>query len=697
MTTIIILITNRNNFTKLETEINKNQLMTICSIAIIISIVSFIAIFRYGVFDSGFHVPFGLTIYHNNVYPPRDIFRPDYIILYHFGGDLIAGAIHHICKLDIFTSYELISTLMSGTTFLSLFALAWILTKNFKLSLISSFITYFGGGLLWLDAIFRYLSGKLPPFANNWNFLETFFNIGIHGSILNAPSISVFVTTFSLGYPILILSLILFWKLIQEENTRIIFSYVVLLVISLFTLFMSAEWLYITFWAGIIPFTIFLLFKRQKKHLVPILILFFISIVLNKTIGNPLFLQESIQSLGRRQIFDIGIKEKLFSITSWGRLGETLMHYQSVSAFSWDFMVEFGFSLILFPIVLIYLIKTRNNFALLLFLCAILTMPVPLIFDFKINPVDLNRLFSFGNVILILLITCGIGTLYKTFFEKKILLVIYLTIFCLSPIAELLSSTIFTPRIFLSKQYTVTILNTLANSKSINDVISFLKEINHLALLDKTKLATSLKDEIDYLRKNSKPLDVAISDLHELPAYAGVYSLIPAGKYLYKDLLYSPVDNIYPTIFETLDPYLLDELNIKWILISKSFKEKLPEEAKKTLMNPELFDLVYTNSKKFNGTEQFLEIYHLNNIKISLTKYNRKTAWLLVDKNGKFVEPSYLQESKVSLFPNSKEALLHLKNLHNSNPKLKKELVTAQTISLKHLQNQIAKTSESNF
>ena len=683
--TIIILTLNYKNLTNFEYEISKSQFITICSFAFIISIISFIAISRYGVFDKEFHVPFGLTIYHNNVYPPRDIFRPDYIILYHFGGDLIAGAINHLCKIDIFTSYELLSVLMSGTTFLSLFALAWLLTKNYKLSLLAGFVTYFGGGLLWFDAIIRHLSKNLPPFASDWNILETFFNIGIHGSILNAPSISVFVTTFSLGYPILILSLILFWKLINEENIKVIFSYVIFLVISLFTIFMCAEWLYVTFWAGVIPFTIFLLFKKRKKQLLSITLLLFILIILNKTIGNPLFLQESTQGLGRRQIFDIGIKENLFNITSWGRLTETLMHYQSVSAFSWDFIAEFGFSLILFPIVIIYLIRSRNQFAILLFLCAALTMPVPLIFDFKINPVDLNRLFSFGNGMIMLLITCSIGTLYKTFFEKKILLATYIIVFCLSPLAEILSSTVFTPRIFLSKQYTAAILNTLAASKSINDVISFLKEMNQMAFLDKVKLVISFKDELDYLRKNSKPLDVAISNLHEVPAYAGVYSLIPGGKFLYKDLLFSPYENTFLTIFETLDPYILDELNIKWILISKDFKEKLPEGVKYNLSNKEIFKLAYRSKKD-------TEIYCLNEIKDLQVDYLRKTAWLLVDERGQpVIELASSNENKIRLFPSSRNALSYLKDLYKLNPNLKKKLITAQTILINSLEEQITK------
>lgn len=690
---IIILTIKHKRLTEVNLEISKPQLIAISLTSIIICMLTFLAISRFGQFDKEFHVPFAHTLYHNNVYPPHDPYRPEYILLYHFGGDLLAGAINTICNFDMYRSFELISVISSGTSFLSILAITWVLTRNFKLSLISGLCTYFGGGLLWLDSILRYFSNNLPDFTKNWSLLQTFLNIGIHGGILNAPSISIFVTTFSLGFPILILSLILVWKMIEENNLATNLFYMLFLLISLFTLFLSAEWLYITFWSGVIPFLVILFLKKQKKHLFLIIAIFAVSIVLSKTIGNTLFLQDELQTIGRRQIFDIEIKEKLFWILSWGRLTHILNNYQSVFAFSWDFLVEFGFSLFLLPIALIYLIKSKNMFAILLFLCAALTMLVPLIFNFKINPVDLNRFFSFGNSILIILITCGIGTLYKFIFQNKLLLALYIIAFCTSPLGELISSTIFTPYVTVSKTFVQAMENELKTVKSISDFQSFLNKVNSTALKNRSGLRDFYKDEITFLKSHSKPREVAISNLFDLTAYAGIYTLIPSKRLLYKDLMYSTYDSIYPTVFSTLDPYLLNELNIKWILLDKAYKNDLATEAKNKLANKEIFTLVYVSNKDNESTDKKqIEIYHVNEIKDLQVDYVRKTAWLLLDENGQpIIELISPQESKIHLFSSSRNALLYLKDLYGTNPNFKKKLITAQAIPINSLEEQITR------
>ena len=184
---LIIIIAEHKTILEIQTDIKKNYLISILVIALFISFLVFLCVFRYGVLDKEYHVPLAFTLYHNNVYPPRDLFRPEYLLLYHFGGDLFATTIYSFCKFDMFRSFEIISTIFSGTTFLSYLALAWLLTKNYKTSLLAGFCTYFGGGLLWLDAIVRYLFKILPEEWRYWGFTQTFLSLGIHGGIINPP------------------------------------------------------------------------------------------------------------------------------------------------------------------------------------------------------------------------------------------------------------------------------------------------------------------------------------------------------------------------------------------------------------------------------------------------------------------------------------------------------------------------------
>ena len=686
---ILILIIKRKNFFKIEKEINNFQLITICLIALIICALTFIATSKYGTFDRESHMPIALTMFHNNIYPPRDCFRPDYVLLYHYGGDLLAGAVYWITNFDISRAYEIISTILSSTTFLSFFALAWMLTKNYRLSLISGFCTYFGGGLLWLDAILRYLTKNFPDGVTNWSFLQTFLNIGIHGGINNAPSVLTFISTFDLGNPLLVLCLALFWKMTEEKSIQSSISYIIFLSISLFPLFLTADWLYVTFWAAALPFLFILWINKKGEFFISAFIILFISMFLNKSIGNVLFLQDPIQNLGRTNIFDIGIKQNLFSVVSWGRLSHQVMNYQTISCFSWDFICEIGLTLFLFPIVIIYLIKTKNLFGYLLFFSALFTMPIPVIIDFKLNPVELVRLFSFGNSMLILLITCGIAFLYKPFFKNKLLIIIYTIAFTLSPVSQLLTGAILSPHAFSNKFLIGKVLEDMKNLKSLGNYINYYKLFNEYIFSSKNKVFDLYKNEINFFKTHSKPKDVAISHVFEVPAYAGVYSLIPSKRLIYWEQLYSPFNSVYETSFNTLDPYLLKELNIKWVLVKNDLKLKLPQGSQDNLNNKELFELVYTSPNKNETAQEWYEIYHTNNLENLLSKYKRKAAWVLINKQGQLIRTPNLNEIKITLFATSNDALLQLKSLQGSNSDLKKELITAQPLPIEFLEKQI--------
>ncbi|MBI2996269.1 MAG: hypothetical protein HYY52_06130 [Candidatus Melainabacteria bacterium] len=688
LSSIALLFTQKN---KPELGIKSKEFLTLLIIALTISILSFLAIYRFGTFDKEFHISLATSIFHNNVYPLRDIYRPDYILLYHYGGDLFNGAINYICKINIFRCYEFTSSILSATTFLSLFSLAWLLLKDFKSSLFCSFCTYFGGGLLWLDSIARYLLKLLPDFAKDWSLFETFFNIGIHGGIIDAPSLTTFLSTFGFGNPILILSLVIFFRIYELKSTREIISHFIFLIVFLLALFLTAEWLCVTFCSGILCFSLIRLIKKDKKIVLLSFILLLMSWILIKTLGNPLFLQDEIQRLGRANIFDVSFKSQPFSILSWGRLSTQLMNYQQVNFFSWEFISEFGLSFILLPLALIYLFKTKNKFAILLFSCATTTMPLPLVLDFKANPIDLNRLFCFGNSIIILLICCCIVTVFQHLIKNELFILTYSTAFCLSPLAGLFSATIFTPFVYSDKIFTQELFSNLETVNSVDELRELFKQLNTHVLNYKYKPFNEYKEELSFLKSNSKPLDVAISSFTDLPIYSGIYSLIPAGKWLYKDIVYSSYDSIYLTVITTLDPHLLHELNIKWLVLSTNSKNALSLETKELLNNSQIFNLVFIGREKSSG--QKYEIYHTNDLTKYTNEVKRKTAWILVNKYGQPIEISEQIRTYLSLFPSSKDALFELKALRKIKPELKKQLITAQAIIIQNLEDQIKQSN----
>lgn len=608
LSSILILLVKQKKLSKIQTEISILNIILLYSTAILISILTYLAIFRSGTIDREFHIPLAATIFHNNVYPPRDFSQPDHIMVYHLGGDLLAGAISNFSGINISDSFELISSFFAGIIFLGYCALSWLITKNFKISLLASFCSYFGGGLLWLDSIVRFLISNQED-TNKFSFFESFINYGIHGSITNPPSISVFISTFALGYSILITSIILLKEISDNTSSNLNLAYGISLIVSLFALFISAEWLYYTFLAGVIPFLLVTLINKKKKAFIYSMIAIVISILLIKTIGNPLFLQNEIQNLERVDLLGIVFKENPLWIEAWGRFSALRTTHESVFIFSWDFLSEFGFSLILFPIILFYLLKTKKSLAILLFFISITTMPLPLFFELKSNPVDFNRLFSFGNSLLILLITCGICELFKSFIKNKSLIFIYLTVFCLSPLAGLMSGILFSPY-YLDKRFSNIVFKVLNQVNSFDDFKLFYSQLN--LFISSLKYDFFYRDEIVFLQEHSNPLDVAISNIPDIPSSAGIYTIIPPEIRLYKDQLYSPSDDTFQKAITTLDTELLNSLNIKWIVISNKFKDILPPETQKLLNNSEKFNLAY-KSQRENSQGELFYIFHVEN------------------------------------------------------------------------------------
>ena len=307
-------------------------------------------------------------------------------------------------------------------------------------------------------------------------------------------------------------------------------------------------------------------------------------------------------------------------------------------------------------------------------------MPIPVLIDFKLSSVELVRFFAFGNAMLILLITCGTAFLYKGFIKNNFLIIAYIIVFCLSPLSQLFFGAVFSPHVYSNRILVQTLCNDLKKIKSLNELILYLTDYSKYMHLMKDKIISTYKSEMEFLKLQSKPKDVALSTIHEISSYAGVYSLIPAQRLIYWDQLYSPHSTLYEAAFSTLDPYLLKELNIKWLLINTELKNKLPKETQEILNNPNIFSLAFVSPNK-------LEIYHVNDLENILKTFTRKTAWMLINKSG---YPVSSGENKIALFPSLKEALAELKFKQSTNPILKKQLITAQAIIIQSLEKQIA-------
>ena len=690
MISVVLAAINLRKCISTLKEANVRAILLLFGSALLISLTSFFAISKMGIFDVEFHVPLTLTMFHNNVYPPKDFFRPEFVLLYHYGGDIFAGAIHKICNLRIDTAFELASSFSASLMYFGFFSLAYLLTTHFKTSLISGLCTYFGGGLLWVDAVIRFSFNSLPPGSEGWSFLQTFLNIGLHGGIFNAPSVSSFTSTYSLGLPLLITSIVLFFLNLKEgsHHLKVMARHGTMTAICLFSLFLCAEWLFMTFLVGSTAFVLlYFLRTKDRSSFVNLAAILGLSIVLNATLGNPFFLQEDIQHIGRAYIFNVGLKEKLFLIPSWGRLTSGAMVLDVVSFFSWKAIAEFGISYVLFPLSVFYLIKSKNNFAVLLFLIAILTFPIPLFIEYRLNPVEFNRLFSFGNSIFILLITCSI--FYFGLSLKRWFVIGYVILLTLTPVSDLVLSAVISPYVSFNKSFTQALLDGLKKVRSPIDFATQLKNLYEAQKDLKQQVMPLDREDIVFLKRKSKPLEVAISNNPCVPLYAGTYTLIPARKYVYKDLMYTSFDSIYRTVFNSLDKEILRELNIKWILMFTSDKHHPAETFYSSISG--ISDKVFEKEMNLEQNQKGkIEIFHIREFDEIPSHKERRAAWVLSDKNGGAAEMSLLGEKKITLFSTSKDARNYLEKGFKKEV-LNKQTVTSQLIVIDELNSIIKK------
>jgi hypothetical protein len=184
---------------------------------------------------------------------------------------------------------------------------------------------------------------------------------------------------------------------------------------------------------------------------------------------------------------------------------------------------------------------------------------------------------------------------------------------------------------------------------------------------------------------------VAISNHPSVPLYAGIYTLIPARKYVYKDLLYSSFDSIYHTVFNRPDKEILKELNIKWVLFFTSEKHR-PSATFYSSING-LSDKVFEREMKFPKNQNGkMEIFHIREFEIMPNDKERRTAWVLSDKNGGAAEMSLLGEKNITLFSTSKDARSYLQKEFKKEV-LNKETVTSQLVVIDELNSIIKKNS----
>lgn len=683
---IFIFFQKQKTKEQLIPDISKKQLIVLFTIVLLFAIPTFLMYYEFGIGDKNLNYPLVLTLFHNDIYPPKDFFRPDQNLLYHYVPSLLPGAIHSFCRFPISLSYAIIDTILHMyQSIIITFIVALILTRNFKLSLACAIINYLGGNLVWLDTIVRYLTNNLPAYVEErgWGFLEAFSSLGFRGGMIGSSSEGPMSIAVNIGAPIYSLSFFIYWMMVTEKKLSANLLYFFILLISLNVLIMTEESLFIAFWFGAFIYSLHLLLRKQWLQLL-LTFLLALSLVISQglVIHSPLSVfSKEMETHTRKSLYMIKLKENPFKVMSFRHLDD-LDTIQYVNFLSWDSLCEFGPRLMFIPFAVFYLIKTRHPLALMSFYAASMGFIISLLFEHPDHPDLLNRFFGFTAVFPFLGLI-AIGTLFRSLLLKRTVFMGYFSLCCIIPFIQLILGAIFTLNIWGYYGYMEQGMQYLRKGE-FSKYYEFIRE--ETTYLDPVPLR-KYKSSLNFLKDNSQSGDVAISSLFEAPVYAGLYTLIPPGIFHLKDSFFSKADNTYDVVFYTLDPHLLHELNIKWIFIDSKFKETITETAKNILSNKNICKLVYKCYNK--ETNENLEIYHIQNVKKHLKEFNRNTAWILTNDQSQPIEIVLMKQSKITLFPSAKKATSYLNSLLKNHPDLKKEFLIPKAVVVNIVENQI--------
>lgn len=513
-----------------------------------------------------FHIPLTASIADNNFYPP--IFpstASSDMSNYHYGVDLIGAIFKNLFNLSVWDAHSLQIAVGAGLTVLTVFALIEHFIQRSKTSLILSIVAIFYTSITSLEFISREWSQILQVDLNNflakW-LLVSWTSVSHMTSQLRLPS----------------------------QNCALFFSFVLIILLAEFLEKHKANYLgiitcafgiYFTFPAFYYPivgaFIILFLIKSYSslKSQVSGLLLVLAALYLAKF----LTFTETATALN-------GIKAlTLHPSLTWLNWGKAYLNYFYTSQylsgleraldsvypdahiyiplFSSITFREFGFDALVSFIISGYLIyKKKYSSALILPISALLALAMPLVFEFIPRPIETTRFLHWTKLAFVTFNCIHIPILFTLLKEK------------LSKTWYLISSR----AIIL-----IICIVLVPGFVSVLPVQAFVFFGNH-ALNPSQKLMLT---EIEKIHKSG---DICLCinefkhghDITEIAAYFGV------GGQIYKS------DNMTRlTAVRTLNPLLLQELKVDYVLLDSSLNALSPIAASR-LGDPKLFTEVLT-------------------------------------------------------------------------------------------------------
>ncbi len=547
--------------------------------------------FTFGSWDKIHHC-YVASIMENNFYPPAeptDISQKmDY---YHYGVDLIAGAFSHYLGIELWYAYALQLALFVCILIVFLFSTISLFIPSAALAAFLTIFTFFFSTLNNLEFLLRYST----IFAGYPLDLAKFFDVFKAMSALSAKNLSVRMLFYSpnMGFAMSFTSLFFLVKFLKLDELKNYIKYLIIVFCSFLLYFGEPSMWYPFFGALAIYSTIKFLYNFKPLGIEASIKASKLSLcyIASMFLGKLICMNRHISDFNGINLFSFHPSLNLNIPISWGSIyqrlfiDEILKHYKIIhhhfNYFEAPLFSEIGFReigifvLLGFIALLLNLFIKKQSFPVaFIFLVAFLGFLVPFFFEYSIRPEEDLRFIIFSKPFFTLAATLGFFMLsrnFNNFFSSWELIIIALMILNIAPTF-----------------YTVVT-----------------GEAPHQGHLVVTPEQSKFVKEF---RKYHKSGETCLDDSMYI-GWAGNSTL--AGCYGLGYKLYRENKNTRETALATMNPFLLKELNVDYIVISDY--DKLSAEAKQRLGDPKLFSEmkiddslnwhIYKFNKNFNTAD----------------------------------------------------------------------------------------------
>ena len=668
LVSIILFFVYRDRL-HIELSLLKRESIVLFFICLFISYFTFLISRKWIIFDFKFHISVASNFLYSDKFPQAVSNWPTLFVPYHYGFDLLSAIISSLTNLSIINSFCLIGVVSSITTFLSCVAIAYFfITKllpgdkkrqTIIQAIFGGLFFYFAGNLLWLDALIRFLF-KIPPVSQSWNLFQTFCAIGIHGSIMTDMGTGgILFASSTLGVQIFIFLLFLYLNFLLEKSSLV--KYIVFILLTALALFHVAEWILYVFLLSLIisPFLSLLLkdgldFKSFLQRNI-IWFIVFLGIVFFNGFAYKM-LSKDYSYLPK--FLELTVNPNLFTMEVFGRFGNLNQH-RNVSIFSWDFISEFGLTLIFSLFVIYWAVKQKINCISFVLSFLLISFISPLFLYIKSSPPDVIRLFHPGYEVLSLLFALWIFNVNN--FKRLVLLLPVAVI--VPPVLSLTLIGFFSPAIYLNHPYIGFVDYSLRELFKYKETNKFSKNINEGLRLIRYGALMSEEDEkmALFIKEHSKKGEYGLSH-YPLPFdYVGIPCYYPRACSL-------PRKAAYLALLRTLDPYIIKELKIKWLLVTEEMEKFMNVALFEKLVKENFLKEVYSIDNPVYGKLRLFEFVNLDKY-----LYPQKTFWTFCAymENNLIPIPESNGKQVLHLFKTEKEATISLRKYLETDKELK--------------------------